>query len=293
MLRVTLPAEENKTSWLPVPLPHAKSPPVVPLPPSSFPPSRGTSPLPLCKPTGKSRRAKSIPSSKARPATENPPARHHLQTRLPRHQSTSAGGQPQPQKTTKFTISPQTTSPSRCPKWASDIALSSNPQENASLPIRSRSPKVLWTTTRQKQTSACRNTLLGIFLKHTLKCTIKPTEVAAHRDVMTELKARPTTGHDRSGCPLQTSREGGWNPQESSLHPTPAPCRAQRPRVEVAIRRKNTPSNLAAFLIQQFSSLFNTSPMGKAVNRGYPERELKGCADYKSKALTECVLTEY
>lgn len=149
------------------------------------------------------------------------------------------------------------------------------------------------TITRQKQTSACRNTLLGIFLKHTLKCTIKPMEVAAHRDIMTELKARPTTGHNRSGCPLQTSREGGWNPQESSLHPTPAPCRAQRLRVEVAIRGKNTPSSLAAFLIQPFSSLFNTSPMGKAANRGYPGRELKGCADYESKALTECVLTEY
>jgi len=34
---------------------------------------------------------------------------------------------------------------------------------------------------------------------------------------------------------------------------------------------------------KQFSSLLNTSPMGKAVSGGYPGQELKGCANYKSK----------
>lgn len=48
--------------------------------------------------------------------------------------------------------------------------------------------------------------------------------MAAHRDIVTELKCRPTTDRDMSECPLHAGREGGWIAWGSSPHPSSRLC---------------------------------------------------------------------
>lgn len=175
------------------------------------------------------------PDLPLRPPSRSPPSDLAAETPAKRQQSTSVRGQPQPQKAIKFTVTPQTVGPSRCPERVSDFAPSSKPQENKRLPIRVRSPKVLWDWHQTKADISMQKHTLGVFFKHTLKCTIKPMEMAAHRDAVTELKSRPSTEHDKSGCPVHAGGEGGLIARGSSLHPAPGPCHAQRLRVEVGI----------------------------------------------------------
>lgn len=79
---------------------------------------------------------------------------------IKRYLSTLARGQLQPQKATKFIITLQTITPSHCPEWVkADISTHEH--------------------------------TLGVFLNHTLKCTIKPMEMAAQRQLTENRSLNP------------------------------------------------------------------------------------------------------